>query len=145
MSLDVTVLQVDLGVSLLLSEQHLNLAGSRPIRVILQVRVDLPGDDETLWRLERKYGPPVTLTAVGVALVPATTLPRLEHGFGEVGLADVVADPPRVEALGEQGERLIWRDGHGHRGPHRRDGRLAHDSSPGAFCSDCCAICLAAR
>src|SRR5215469_5005438 len=130
MSLEVPVLQIDLGVPVLLSELHLNLAGSSPIRVIPQVRVDLAGDDETLWRLERKYGPPVTFTAVDVALVPATTFSLFEHGFGQVGLADVVADPPRVEALGEQGERLIWRDRHGHRVPHRRDGRPAHDSSP---------------
>src|SRR5215469_6429944 len=99
MSPDVTVLQIDLGVPVLLSEQHLNLAGSSPIRVILQVRVDLPGDDETLRRLEGKHGPPVTLAAVDVALVPAASLLRLEHGLGQVGLADVVADPPRVEAL----------------------------------------------
>src|SRR5712691_1855019 len=137
--LDVPVLKVDLGLTVLLGEQHLDLAGVLWVGVVLKLTVELPGHDEAGRRVVREHLAPVALRAVNAALVPAPASLGLKHGLGQVGLADVVADPPGVEPLGEELERLLSRDRHRHLVPHRGDRGLVHDYSCPSSATACCA------
>src|SRR5215475_8198221 len=65
-------------------------------------------------RLAGKNLAPLALAAVDAALVVPATRPRLEHGFGHLGLADVVAWPPAVVSVGEQRECPLGRERHRH-------------------------------
>src|SRR5262249_24562332 len=106
---DVAVLELDPGLPVeLFAEGDFELAGAGQVGVVdprVPLGGDLPGDDDPARRVAGQHGAPLALAAVDAAFVVAAADPRLEHGLGHLGGADVVAGPPAVVSLGEQRER----------------------------------------
>src|SRR6185295_16844571 len=84
-------------------------------RIELELRVQLPDENDPAIGLPDEHLPPHALDAVDAALVPAAARPRLDHDRGAVGEADVVRRqrPPRLDPRREDLERERDRRGDG--------------------------------
>src|ERR1700677_3695024 len=82
-------------------ESNLDLRIER--RIVLEVRVDVPRQNEPGRRLPDDDATPVAGAAVVPALVPAATDARLDHGVDPLGLSDLVVaeGPPGPHLRGE--------------------------------------------
>src|SRR5680860_814427 len=114
-ALKVPVLQLDAGMRRAgLDEQHLDLAGVGRVAFQLPLRADVPGDQQTLGRLEGQNPSPAALAAVDADVVHAATCAGLQHRPGDVHGEQVVhpwLDP--VELFGEHAEGVFTRHRHG--------------------------------
>src|SRR5262245_18564012 len=137
--LKVAVLKLHPGLAVRLAgEPDLELTGVRGVGVEvpgLVVRVDLPGHDDPVRWVAGEHLAPVALAAVHAALVVAAPGTWLEHDVGKIGFPEVVpVRPPAEVTLGEQAERPLRGQWHGHRTADWRErpsgcGLLGHGCS----------------
>src|SRR5204863_9485029 len=113
-AVEVAVLELDSrSVGRLGQEADLDLARLREVGLDLPVRVDVPGEHETIRRLVRNDARPLAFGAIDAAVVDATSGAWLEHRLRDVDAEHVVLarlDP--IELLREDLERSVDRHVH---------------------------------